>query len=110
MRRVAGALLRALATPRFACYDLSHRGMGSSRESVRSGFRMVSGETRAASRVSPAAGPDGEPMDQPVAVITGAGRGIGRATAVALARLGYRLALASRTPAELAETIRLSGA
>jgi NAD(P)-dependent dehydrogenase (short-subunit alcohol dehydrogenase family) len=44
----------------------------------------------------------------PVAIITGAGRGIGRATAIALARLGYRLSVASRNPDELTETIRLA--
>jgi 3-oxoacyl-[acyl-carrier protein] reductase len=44
----------------------------------------------------------------PVAIITGAGRGIGRATAMGLARLGYRLSLASRNPDELNETIRLA--
>lgn len=38
------------------------------------------------------------------AVITGAGRGIGRATALALARAGADLALAARTERELAET------
>jgi NAD(P)-dependent dehydrogenase (short-subunit alcohol dehydrogenase family) len=36
-----------------------------------------------------------------VAIVTGAGRGIGRATAVALAREGCRLALASRTNEEI---------
>jgi NADP-dependent 3-hydroxy acid dehydrogenase YdfG len=35
------------------------------------------------------------------AVVTGAGRGIGRAVAVELARLGMRVGLVSRTPAEL---------
>jgi NAD(P)-dependent dehydrogenase (short-subunit alcohol dehydrogenase family) len=37
------------------------------------------------------------------AIVTGAGRGIGRAIAVALARAGADVALASRTPAELEE-------
>lgn len=37
------------------------------------------------------------------AIVTGAGRGIGRGIAVALARAGVDVALASRTPSELAE-------
>jgi len=45
-------------------------------------------------------------MDQPVAIITGAGRGIGRATAIELSKLGYRLALLARTESELRETER----
>jgi 3-oxoacyl-[acyl-carrier protein] reductase len=45
--------------------------------------------------------------DAPVAIITGAGRGIGRAAAIELASLGYRLTLVSRNEDELNETARL---
>ena len=48
-------------------------------------------------------------MNGPVAVITGAGRGIGRATAIELSAAGYRLGLVSRNKEELAETARLVG-
>jgi NAD(P)-dependent dehydrogenase (short-subunit alcohol dehydrogenase family) len=41
-----------------------------------------------------------------VAIVTGAGSGIGRAVAVALANDGYRVALAGRRSAELEETAR----
>lgn len=48
-------------------------------------------------------------MDRPVAIITGAGRGIGRATAIELRGLEYRVALVSRTERDLRETDELCG-
>lgn len=46
-------------------------------------------------------------MNTPVAIITGAGRGIGRATAMELSRRGYRVVLAARKIDQLEETHRL---
>lgn len=45
-------------------------------------------------------------LENQVAVVTGAGRGIGRAVAIELGRLGMRVALASRTPSDLEETAK----
>ena len=46
-------------------------------------------------------------MIGPVAMISGAGRGIGRAAAVQLHEAGYSVVLISRTAAEIEETLRL---
>lgn len=43
----------------------------------------------------------GNPLDGQVSIVTGAGRGIGRSIALALARGGGRVSLAARTRAEL---------
>ena len=45
-----------------------------------------------------------------IAVVTGAGRGIGRAVAVELGKLGARVVLAARSKTELDETARIIGA
>jgi 3-oxoacyl-[acyl-carrier protein] reductase len=46
---------------------------------------------------------------KPLAVVTGAGRGVGRAVALALSRRGYRLALVGRVSAGHAESAAASG-
>ena len=49
-------------------------------------------------------------MSDKVAIITGAGSGIGRETALALLRAGYAVALAGRRAERLAETVKAAGA
>jgi len=48
-------------------------------------------------------------MSAPVALITGAGRGIGRASAIELSSRGYSILLVSRTETELRETEKRCG-
>src|ERR1700733_10129121 len=48
------------------------------------------------------------PLAQPVAVVTGASSGIGRAIAIELARRGARLCAIGRNPVTLGETIAAS--
>ena len=45
--------------------------------------------------------------DQKVAIVTGGSSGIGRATAVALAKQGVKIAIAARRAKEGEETVRL---
>src|SRR6218665_3884760 len=49
------------------------------------------------------------PAESSVAIITGAGSGIGRAAALRLAKEGWRVALVGRRADALAETARLAG-
>jgi len=49
-------------------------------------------------------------IEKQVAVVTGAGRGIGRAIAIELGRLGAQVALVARSRTELEETGRAAGA
>ncbi len=51
------------------------------------------------------AGAGGRPLDGKVAIVTGAGGGIGRATAIAMARAGAAIVAVGRTPARLEETL-----
>src|SRR5262245_42143876 len=49
-------------------------------------------------------------IDNKVAVVTGAGRGIGRAIAIELARAGAKVALAARSRVQLEQTAAAIGA
>jgi NAD(P)-dependent dehydrogenase (short-subunit alcohol dehydrogenase family) len=49
-------------------------------------------------------------MTTKIAIVTGAGSGIGRASAVALLKAGYAVALAGRRADALAESVKLAGA
>src|SRR4029077_10487146 len=48
-------------------------------------------------------------IDRQIAVVTGAGRGIGRAIAIELGKLGAHVALVARSRIELEETARMIG-
>ncbi len=50
---------------------------------------------------------DHDPAPVPTAVVTGAGTGLGRQSALALAAAGFRVALLGRTAATLEETAGL---
>ena len=49
-------------------------------------------------------------MSTKIAIVTGAGSGIGRASAVALLKAGWSVALAGRRADALAESVKLAGA
>ena len=50
---------------------------------------------------------NGDRLDGQVAIVTGGGRGLGRAFAQALAKAGAIVAITARTEAELKETVNL---
>ena len=48
-------------------------------------------------------------LDQRISLVTGAGSGIGRATAIEVWNEGYSVVLAGRREAALLETLKLAG-
>src|SRR5262249_26170049 len=72
---------------------------------------MSTGSSGCGNRNRRHAGIDQENMtaNGKVAMVTGAGSGIGRAAAVALLKEGYRVVLAGRRPDALAETLTAAG-